>query len=139
MVLTLVACNSENFVTDKPNMTGLKVRIETTFIAESVKFYSEYLGMAVLESWDENGDRGVILGLDSRSDGQAFLEFGYEATPQNYDGISVQIRVSNLLVIMEKLRGKIEFSGPDERPWGSKYLYLKDPSGIQVILYEGKL
>ena len=104
-----------------------------------MEFYSEYLGMAVLESWDENGDRGVILGLDSLSDGQAFLEFGYEATPQNNDGISVQIRVSNLLVIMEKLRGKIEFSGPDERPWGSKYIYLKDPSGIQVILYEGKL
>jgi hypothetical protein len=40
---------------------------------------------------------------------------------------------------MNKIRGKINFSKPEMRPWGSKYLYLVDPIGITVILFEGKL
>jgi len=29
--------------------------------------------------------------------------------------------------------------GPIQRPWGSRYAYLSDPNGIQVILFEGGL
>ncbi len=120
-------------------MTGLKTRIETPFFRESIAFYAEHLGMTVLESWDENGDKGVILGLGSSAQGEAFLELAYVEAPVKYEGISLEFRVRDLVIVAERLRGLLEFRGPEERPWGSTYLYLKDPTGIRVILYEGEL
>ncbi len=127
-----------NFAGDL-SMTGLKTRIETRFFQESIAFYSKHLGMTVLESWDENGDKGVILGLGSSAEGEAFLELAYVETRTTFAGISLQFRVHDLDVFVDRLRGHLEFQGPEERPWGSKYLYLQDPTGVQVILYEGEL
>ena len=121
------------------SMTGLKTRIETRFFQESIAFYSEHLGMTVLESWDDNGDKGVILGLGSSAESEAFLELAYVETRRTFEGISLQFRVHDLDVFVDRLRGRLEFHGPEERPWGSKYLYLEDPTGVQVILYEGEL
>ena len=118
-------------------MPGLKTRIETPFFQESIAFYSEHLGMTVLESWDEHGDIGAILGLGSSTSGEAFLELARVDAPKVYEGLSLQFRVHDLGDIADKLRGHVEFRGPDDRPWGSVYLYLEDPTGIQVILYEG--
>jgi uncharacterized glyoxalase superfamily protein PhnB len=67
------------------------------------------------------------------------IELAYLQTPGNHESISIQIRVNDLDEVMNKLRGNVDFSEPEERPWGSKYLYLTDPSGIQVIVYEGKI
>ena len=121
------------------SMTGLKTRIETRFFQESIAFYSEHLGMTVLESWDDNGDKGVILGLGSSAESEAFLELAYVETRRSFEGISLQFRVHDLDVFVDRLRGHLEFHGPEDRPWGSKYLYLEDPTGVQVILYEGEL
>ena len=121
------------------SMTGLKTRIETPFLQESIAFYTEHLGMTVLDSWQDESDKGAILGLGSSAQGEAFLEFGYTETARTYDGISLQFRVQDLGMIAARLRGQVEFSGPVERPWGSKYLYMEDPTGVQLILYEGDL
>ena len=74
------------------SMTGLKTRIETRFFQESIAFYSEHLGMTVLESWDENGDKGVILGLGSSAESEAFLELAYVETRSTFEGISLQFQ-----------------------------------------------
>jgi len=120
-------------------MTGLKTRLETPFLQESIAFYTEYLRMTVLESWDENGDKGVILGLGDSVEGEAFLELAYVDASKTYAGFSLQFRVDNHAGIAERLRGHWAFRGPEERPWGSTYLYMEDPSGVQVIVYEGEL
>ena len=70
------------------SMTGLKTRIETRFFQESIAFYSEHLGMTVLESWDENGDKGVILGLGSSAQGETFLELAYVEIPKSYKALA---------------------------------------------------
>ncbi len=124
---------------DNIHFTGLKTRIETPLFEESRVFYTKHLGMKVLESWDEKGDKGVILGLGSSAQGEAYLEIAYVESLTPYKGVSLQFRVRDIDSVAKKLRGRLEFRGPEERPWGSKYLYLEDPSGIQVILYEGKL
>ena len=116
-------------------MLGLKTRIETPFFQESIVFYSKYLGMNVLKSWDENGDKGMILGLQD----EALLELAYAETSRAYEGVSLQFRVRNLVDVAERLRDHVELGEPEKRPWGSKYLRLKDPTGVLVILYEGEL
>ena len=120
-------------------MTGLKLRLETHLLDESVVFYREYLGMTVLESWRRVGNIGAILGVGASLQGEAFLELVYTEAPKIYEGISLQFRVEDLAASMERLAGRVELEGPKARPWGSTYLYLKDPNGIQVILYEGRL
>ncbi len=126
-------------VTGDLSMTGLKTRIETPFLQESIAFYSEHLGMTVLDTYHENGDKGVIFGLGSSTQGEAFLEIAYVETRRTFEGISLQFRVHDLDVFVDRLRGHLEFHGPEQRPWGSKYLYLEDPTGVQVILYEGEI
>ena len=92
--------------------------------------------MTVLELW---GDKtGAILGVGPTITGEAFLELAHSDNACSYEGLSLQFRVSDIRAAVEKLRGKIDFRGPTKRPWGSTYIYLKDPSGIQVILYQGK-
>lgn len=117
-------------------LTGLKTRIETPHIKESLRFYTQYLGLEVLESW---GEKGAILGLGSSTQKEAFLEIAYIETLRSYEGISLQFRIDDLSAMVRKLQNQVAFRGPTERPWGSTYLYLEDPSGIQIIVYQGKL
>ncbi len=60
-------------------------------------------------------------------------------TSRAYEGVSLQFRVRDLVDVAERLRDHVELGEPEERPWGSKYLRLKDPTGVQVVLYEGQL
>ena len=121
------------------SVTGMKTRIETQKFDESIAFYTELVGLTVIDSWDEEGDRGAILGLDGMKDGQAFLELAPTAETEAHGAISLQFRVDDIDVVAERLKGRWEFRGPEVRPWGSTYLYLTDPSGVRVILYEGEL
>ena len=36
----------------------------------------------------------------------------------------------------KRLKGKWETRGSILRPWGSYYFYLKDPDGLQVLIYQ---
>ena len=36
-----------------------------------------------------------------------------------------------------RLEDVVDFEGPIDRPWGNRYLFLRDPSGLRVVLYEG--
>lgn len=121
------------------DMTGLKTRIETPLLQESIAFYRDVVGMEIIESWDDDGDRGAILGFGSSASGGAFIEIAHSETTASFEGISLQFRVTDLDGIARRLDGRWDFKGPVTRPWGSVYLYLKDPAGVQVILYEGEL
>lgn len=118
---------------------GLKTRIETSEYERSLTFYTEILGLTVLGSWDETGDRGTILGLPGSARPEAFLELADSADPASLSGVSLQLRVLDLEPIIARLRGRWEFRGPVERPWGSTYLYLTDPAGVSIIVFEGDL
>lgn len=119
-------------------MTGLKTKISTSLLEESVDFYTRFLGLKVLETWDDPGDRGVILGF-STPKAEAFLEIYHAEEPGHFDALSLQFRVDSAEAFVESIRGQIDFRGPTPRPWGSTYVYLTDPSGIAIVVYEGGL
>lgn len=122
-----------------PSMTGLKTRIETTRFEASVDFYRDILGMSVLDEWDDADDRGAILGFGPAASGGAFIEIAHSESVADHEGISLQFRVSDLDGMSRRLDGRWAYRGPETRPWGSRYLYLRDPAGVRVILYEGDL
>lgn len=115
--------------------TGLKVRLQTADVAATVSFYRDILGLAVVDQWSEADDSGVIFGLEGVA-GSAFLEFGQAASPDN-GSASVQFRVGDMAAFLARLGDAWTVDGPHERPWGSVYSYLRDPNGVQVIVYAG--
>ena len=118
--------------------TALKTKIIMPKLEETCNFFVTCLGMRVVEEWQEANDVGCILALSG--DGlEAMLEIYEGPQSDGFAGLSLQFRTENLLAFKASLSPSIECRGPTERPWGSSYLYLTDPNGISVIVYDGGL
>ena len=117
-------------------MTSLKTKITTPRLADTRAFYESLFGLTVVEEWDEPGDKGVILQFP---DGhrEALLEIYDGQGTQYFVGLSLQFRVDDVESFIASLPAGVSFEGPNRRPWGSTYVYLRDPNDIQVIVYEG--
>ena len=117
---------------------SLKTKISTPRYRETRAFYARVFGMVVAEEWDDPGDIGVILAIPGGRR-EAYLEVYYTDDQRNFDGLSLQFRVDSVAEFMATLPDDVGREGPVDRPWGSTYLYLRDPNDIQVIVYEGGL
>ncbi|MDH3493326.1 MAG: VOC family protein [Acidobacteriota bacterium] len=116
----------------------LKTKISTPRLAETLDFYKTVFGMVVVEEWDAPDDKGVILALGNGRN-EAFLEIYDTAVEHDFSGLSLQFKTDDLNAFIRSLPDGIENDGPKLRPWGSTYLYLRDPNKILVIVYEGGL
>lgn len=117
---------------------SLKTKITTPKLVETRDFYMRLFGMAVAEEWDSEGDKGVILAFkDGRE--EAFLEIYDSAEVHDFSGLSLQFKAEDLDNFAANLAPDVARRGPVERPWGSRYLYLTDPNGVAIIVYEGGL
>jgi catechol 2,3-dioxygenase-like lactoylglutathione lyase family enzyme len=111
----------------------------------SRRFYVEVLGLEVVEEWDTPGDRGCIVGLGEQG---GFLEM-LAPSPGNpkhrpefeepvvSDKIELQIHVDSVDEWAEHLSGVTGIEGPITRPWGNRYLWIRDPDGVRVALFQG--
>ena len=118
--------------------SALKTKIITKKLTETCEFYITCLGMRVVEEWREADDVGCILAL--ASDGrEALLELYQGAQEDGFSGLILQFRTENLSAFKKSLPATIECRGPVTRPWGSTYLYLTDPNGISIVVFDGGL
>ncbi|NNE67112.1 MAG: VOC family protein [Pyrinomonadaceae bacterium] len=115
---------------------SLKTKISTPIYDETLDFYKTLFGMSVVEEWDSPDDKGVILSFADGRD-EAFIEIYYSSETHDFSGLSLQFKVEDLDSFCSTLPDELEKRGPVPRTWGSRYLYLKDPSGVSVIVYEG--
>jgi len=127
-------------------MIGLKTVIRTRDFETSVSFYTQLLNLEMIEDYkDEDGVKGVILQIGKSNN--AFIEISeIVKTNMNFqssfaqkvksDKVSLQIETSDIKSWSSKLKDKCEFKGPVLKPWGYYYLYLRDPDGIQIIIYQ---
>jgi len=129
------------------NFLSLKTAIRTKNYEASTAFYSKVLHLTIVQQYSgEKGVRGCILRIgDEQSN--AFIEIS-EIAPTHYyfdasfqkgvanDKIDLQIKTESVDYWAEHLKGKCELRGPVDRPWGARYLYLRDPDGLQIIIYE---
>lgn len=119
-----------------PMRLSLKTKISTPAFLESIDFYRQVFDMQFVEQWDSENDRGAILAFaDTRE--EAFLEIYHDEKAHDFSGLGLQFRVESLESFIEKLPSSVEYQGPEPRPWGSTYLFLRDPNDISVIVYEG--
>ena len=115
---------------------SMKTKVTTVRLTDTRAFYQSAFGLRVVEEWDEPDDKGVILGLPEGKQ-EALLEMYEGQVTQDFVDVSLQFRVDDLESFIRSLPDHLSYEGPNPRPWGSRYLYLRDPNGIQVIVYEG--
>ena len=115
---------------------SLKTKLITPRLAETRDWYRDLLGLELLEEWDEPRDRGCILGLATGLR-EALLEIHEGEDPGSFAGISLQFRVPNVDQFPLPSGPRFASSGPEERPWGSRYLFLTDPNGVSVVIFSG--
>jgi catechol 2,3-dioxygenase-like lactoylglutathione lyase family enzyme len=121
-----------------PMRLSLKTKISTPKYRQTREFFETVFRMRIAEEWNDPGDVGVILALPGGRE-EAYLEIYSAEVASSFTGLSLQFRVNSLSEFLSSLPKDISYDGPTARPWGSTYLYLRDPNDIQVIVYEGGL
>jgi catechol 2,3-dioxygenase-like lactoylglutathione lyase family enzyme len=119
------------------HVQSLKTRITTPLFAETVAWYRDLLGLETAEQWEEPGDKGRILTFPNGR-GEAYLEI-YDGPTGDFAGLSLQFRTTDIDAFHREIADRFDSRGPIDRPWGSRYLYLTDPNGVQVIIFSGGL
>jgi catechol 2,3-dioxygenase-like lactoylglutathione lyase family enzyme len=124
---------------------SLKTMLRCRDLAASRRFYVDLLGLDVVEEWNDPGDKGCIVGFgagggllemlavdaDHAQHQPAFAELAAN------DKIELQIRVDSVDAWAKRLDGTSDLEGPVTRPWGNRYLWLRDPDGVRVALFQG--
>jgi catechol 2,3-dioxygenase-like lactoylglutathione lyase family enzyme len=116
---------------------ALKTKVVTQLYDETLAFYAGLPGLALIERWDEPGDKGAILGFEGGA-GEAFLEIYAGPAGGDFSGLSLQFRTDDADDFRTGIADRYACEGPVTRPWGSRYLYLVDPNGIRIIIYSGR-
>lgn len=129
------------------NFIGQKTTIRTRDFKKAKDFYTNILQCTIIENYDDgDGIRGCIMQVgDSTS--SAFIELSEITAKHSYfqepfkkvfanDKIDLQIQTTSIVYWAERLNQLWKVKGPIDRPWGSKYLYLRDPDGLQIIIYQ---
>lgn len=119
-------------------LTGIKTRIQTDRFEKTLRFYSEILGMKVIREWNDDADTGAILGLPD-ADAHGYLEIAAVPEAKASVGVCLQFRTSDLNKSIAKMAGRVEHSAAEAKPWGSTYIYMTDPAGNRVIVFDGDL
>ncbi len=116
---------------------SLKTKITTPRFEATVAWYRNLFGLEMVEQWDEPKDKGCILALPGGRN-EALLEV-YDGPAADFGGLSLQFRTTDIDAFRARIADDMDCRGPVDRPWGSRYLYLHDPNGIAIIVYEGGL
>lgn len=117
-------------------LLSLKTKITTPRFEETRDWYRDLLGLVVAEEWDEPGDCGCILALE-RNTGQALLEIYRGERGFDFGGLSLQFRVPDVDQLSVPQGARFAFEGPVDRPWGSRYMFFRDPNHIAVVIFSG--
>ena len=115
---------------------SLKTKITTPLFEETKAYYRALFGLVTIEEWDDGADIGCILGFRAEG-GEAFLEIYKGDKGDGFKGLSLQFRTADLAAFAASIRGHHAYEGPTKRPWGCNYLYLTDPNGIAIVVFEG--
>jgi catechol 2,3-dioxygenase-like lactoylglutathione lyase family enzyme len=128
-------------------LLSLKTVIRTKDFNTSKDFYTQILKLETVEEYEDEGARGCIVSLGSEQN-NAFIEISEIAEDDDYfqtdfakdsetDKVDMQIRTEDVDYWAKRLKEKNwNARGPVKRPWGFRYLYLRDPDNLQIIIYE---
>ena len=123
---------------------SLKVVIRCANLDARRAFYTEILGLPVVEQWEEEQGRGLIV---SAGGGAGALLEVYEMSHADRrfdarfrervesDKIDLQLHTESVDDWASRLAGLWPFEGPENLPWGQRWIKLRDPDGLLIAIY----
>jgi|SRR6185369_5065143 len=125
---------------------GIKTVIRCANFDCSRDFYTRILGFTAAEEWTEPEGRGAIFHIEGvgpaleiyemcRADARFDERFH---RPLDSDKIDLQLETPCVDRWVGRLTGVWEFEGPEELPWGQRWIKLRDPDRLQIAIYERK-
>jgi catechol 2,3-dioxygenase-like lactoylglutathione lyase family enzyme len=134
-MILMGGCSAQETPVPPETVLAMKTRIDTSAFEESLAFYRDIIGLPVVSAWNDSGDRGVILGREG-----GYVELGFVDAPTGtLEGLSLQFQVNDIDAFAISVGDRWDHHGPEVRPWGSTYVYLTDPNGVAIIVFEGDI
>jgi len=116
-------------------MAEFRVVIPTNRFDESCRFYGDVLGWPVDRAWAEP-DRGVLYSAGFGAETRIELLEDPTATPPS--GVFCSVEVTDATATAARLDAAgAEVSQPlAVQPWGHRSVGVRDPNGLQIVLFE---
>ena len=125
---------------------SMKTVIRCRDFACSRDFYTRVLGFAVAEEWEEPQGRGAIFHVEGV--GACIEIYGMTHADSRFhesfqqalanDKIDIQLETESLASWVRRLEGVWAFEGPEDLPWGQRWIRLRDPDRLLIAIYERK-
>jgi catechol 2,3-dioxygenase-like lactoylglutathione lyase family enzyme len=126
-------------------LLGMKTVLRCSDFEQSRDFYVRVLGFTPIEEWSEAEGCGCILSPFGASEvcfeiyAMTRRDARYDesfARPVASDKIDVQLHTTSVAEWVERLRGVWTFEGPQDLPWGQRWIKLRDPDGLLIAIWE---
>jgi uncharacterized glyoxalase superfamily protein PhnB len=121
----------EEFIMSQLQALSLNILRHTRNYERMLYFYQEQLGLAIVESWDEPGNRGTI-----------FAPFGVPAednsAPVSPANVMLSLQVPDAATLLEQLQeaGVMIARELEETTWNRRSFGIDDPDGLRIWFYQ---
>jgi catechol 2,3-dioxygenase-like lactoylglutathione lyase family enzyme len=123
-------------------VTELRVAVAVDDYETALRFYRDALGLAVVESWDNEGGSGAVLDagratLELLSPSQVEFVDRIEAHGASSGPVRFALEVEDSEAAAERLEaaGAERLGGPVVTPWSHRNVRLRAPDGMQLTLF----
>lgn len=122
-------------MTSAPGIEQFVFVITSRRFAESLDFYRDVLGLALVEEWHEHGHGGVLsAGGPARVE---LIDAPDAEVPTTSDSIFIGLQVDDIEPVHQRAvaAGHEIVREPADRPWGGRGFVVRDPNGVAINVY----
>jgi lactoylglutathione lyase len=118
------------------------VTVKVRSMEESLKFYTEFLGLSVINKFPAGPGVTITFLSDEKGNKIELIENAHEKLSEETKGLSlvsigfVVDSVDKVLQLVNEKGIKI-IRGPIQTPAGAKFIYIEDPNGAEIEFIEG--
>jgi lactoylglutathione lyase len=118
------------------------VTVKVKSMEESLKFYTEFLGLSVINKFPAGPGVTIAFLSDEKGNKIELIENAHEKISEENKGLSlvsigfVVDSVDKVLQVVNEKSIKI-VRGPIQTSAGQKFIYIEDPNGAEIEFIEG--
>jgi lactoylglutathione lyase len=113
------------------------VTVKVKSLEESLKFYTEFLGLSIINKFPAGPGVTIAFLSDEKGNKIELIENAHEEA-KGGSLISIGFIVESVDKVIELVneKGIKIVSGPIQTPSGAKFIYIEDPNGAEIEFIE---
>lgn len=114
------------------------VTVKVKSLEESLRFYTEFLGLRVIAQFPAGPGVSIAFLSDEKGNKIELIENAHEEI-KGGSLISIGFIIDNVDKMVELVmeKGIKILRGPVQTPTGAKFIYIEDPNGAEIEFIEG--